>query len=61
MLEKRIKSDDSRLATLLNFDVYKQLKQKENITWFGQLMQKPQLLAWLLQLDYFLTDYNCIL
>ncbi len=61
MLEKRLKSDDSRLASLLNFDVYKQLKQKENITWFGQLMQKPQLLAWLLQLDYFLTDYNCIL
>ncbi len=59
MLEKRIESDDSRLAQLLDFDVYKQLKQKEDITWFGQLMQKPQLLAWLLQLDYFLTDYNC--
>jgi len=59
MLEKRIKSENSRLAQLLDFDVYKQLKQKEDITWFGQLMQKPQLLAWLLQLDCFLTDYNC--
>ena len=61
MLEKRLKSDQSRLAQLLDFDTYKALKQKENITWFGQLMQKPQLLAWLLQLDYFLNDYDCII
>lgn len=59
MLEKRLKSDDSRLAEILDFKVYKSLKQKENVTWFGQLMQKPQLLAWLLQLDYFLNEYNC--
>ena len=59
MLEKRIKSENSRLAEILDFDIYKQLKQKENITWFGQLMQKPQLLAWLLQLDCFFTEYNC--
>ena len=61
MLEKRLKQDDSRIAGLLDFDTYKTLKQKENITWFGQLMQKPQLLAWILQLDYFLSDYDCII
>ena len=61
MLDEKLKSGDSRLAMLLDFDVYKALKGKENITWFGQLMQKPQLLAWLLQLEYFLQEYNCII
>ncbi len=27
-------------------------------TWFGQLMDTPQLLAWLLQLDFFIDYYN---
>lgn len=61
MLEKRLKSGEDRLAEILDFNVYKSLKAKENITWFGQLMAKPQLLAWLLQLDFFLTEYNCVI
>ena len=61
MLDEKLKRGDSRLAMLLDFDVYRALKGKENITWFGQLMQKPQLLAWLLQLEYFLQEYNCII
>ncbi len=60
MLEKRLKND-SRIAEILDFCVYKSLKQKENITWFGQLMAKPQLLAWLIQLDVFLSEYDCII
>ena len=60
MLEKRLKKD-SRISEILDFEVYKSLKQKENITWFGQLMAKPQLLAWLVQLDVFLSDYDCII
>lgn len=27
-------------------------------TWFGQLMSAPQLVAWLIQLDYFMEKYN---
>ena len=27
-------------------------------TWFGQLMSAPQLVAWLIQLDYFMERYN---
>lgn len=27
-------------------------------TWFGQLMSSPQLVAWLIQLDYFIEKYN---
>jgi len=30
-------------------------------TWFGQLMSKPQLIAWLLQLSYWLEKYNVII
>ncbi len=29
-----------------------------NIAWFGQLMNAPQLLAYLLQVDYWMRDYN---
>ena len=29
-----------------------------NSTWFGQLMSSPQLVAWLIQLDYFIDKYN---
>lgn len=61
MLEKSLKQDDSRLAEILDFDVYNSLKQKENITWFGQLMQKPQLLAWIYQLERFLKMSDAII
>lgn len=61
MLEKSLKQDDSRLAEILDFDVYNSLKQKENITWFGQLMQKPQLLAWIYQLEKFLKMSDAII
>lgn len=60
MLDDRL-SSECRLAQILNFDVYKALKKKENITWFGQLMAKPQLFAWLIQLDTFLSEYDCII
>ncbi len=57
-LENSLKAD-SPLGSILDFSVYSALKDKENVTWFGQLMQKPQLLAWLLQFDCFLKHYNC--
>lgn len=57
-LEKTL-TGDSPLGKILDFSVYSALRQKENITWFGQLMQKPQLIAWLIQFDFFLKHYNC--
>ena len=30
----------------------------ENATWFGQLMAKLQLIAWLIQFDYWFDKYN---
>ena len=31
---------------------------RDNKTWFGQLMSSPQLVAWLIQFDYFVEKYN---
>lgn len=31
---------------------------KNGSTWFGQLMSSPQLIAWLIQLDYFMEKYS---
>lgn len=30
----------------------------ENVTWFGQLMGRPQLIAWLIQFDFWAEKYN---
>ena len=57
MVEQRIRRggflsdtlDRKRLAVLL---------EGENQTWFGQLMARPQLLAWLCQLDDFFSHYG---
>ncbi len=47
-----------RLAEILNVRAYKELIEADSVTWFGQLMNKPQLIAWLLQFDYWLEKYN---
>ena len=31
---------------------------QKNGTWFGQLMSTPQLVAWLIQLDFFMEYYK---
>ena len=41
--------DRSRLEALL---------AGENVTWFGQLMGRPQLIAWLCQLDFWFESYG---
>ncbi|MBQ9801499.1 MAG: asparagine synthase (glutamine-hydrolyzing) [Clostridia bacterium] len=41
--------DQRRLAALLD---------GENSTWFGQLMARPQLVAWLCQLDFWFEQYR---
>ena len=32
--------------------------ESDNDTWFGQLMSKPQLIAWLIQLEMWLEHYD---
>lgn len=56
LLDERLKKggylshylDKERLLSILS----------KNSTWFGQLMSSPQLVAWLIQLDYFMEKYN---
>ncbi len=36
------------------------LKSDSNIPWFGQLMNAPQLLAYLLQIDFWLREYKVV-
>ncbi len=62
MVTKRLmeilKSEDSRLAALCDQSKLEDFLSHDSGTWFGQLMSKPQLIAWLLQLEYWLREYN---
>lgn len=55
-LNARLASPESRLAPLLDRHRLDACLSGENATWFGQLMARPQLLGWLIQLDEFLTS-----
>lgn len=58
LLEARLNDSDCRIKELINKVALEDILATQNVTWFGQLMSKPQLLAWLLQLDYWLVNYN---
>ena len=60
MLCKRLRTK-SPLSCILNEKAFRAMLLSEDETWFGQLMSKPQLIAWLLQFDLFLEDYKVIL
>jgi asparagine synthase (glutamine-hydrolysing) len=53
---------DSPLLPLINKPALQNFAQTvtndANIPWFGQLMNAPQLLAYLIQVDYWLREYN---
>ena len=57
-LAARLASPDSRLSPLLDRHRLASLLAGEDVTWFGQLMARPQLLAWLIQLDEWLNFYR---
>ncbi|MBR6743482.1 MAG: asparagine synthase (glutamine-hydrolyzing) [Clostridia bacterium] len=46
------------LFELLKPNAVNELFEGEGGTWFGQLMAKPQLIAWLVQFDYWADKYN---
>ncbi|MGL4344491.1 MAG: asparagine synthase (glutamine-hydrolyzing) [Cellulosilyticaceae bacterium] len=58
MLQDRLSSTDCKLKTILNRQAFDEMLTQSNTTWFGQLMSKPQLIAWLLQLDFWLDAYH---
>ena len=49
--------EDSLFSSLLNRSAIDAFLIGENVTWFGQLMSRPQLIAWLLQLSAWLEHY----
>jgi asparagine synthase (glutamine-hydrolysing) len=58
MLKERLADKTSILHELLHRDVLQDIGKLESITWFGQLMAKPQLIAYLIQLDYWFRHYK---
>ena len=58
LLKKRLTSSSSMLSELLQGDIMDRLMNPGNNTWFGQLMGTPQLMAWLVQLDYWFEEYQ---
>lgn len=57
VLRQRI-SDGGILSEILDWNVLAGVLDGEDKTWFGQLMSTPQLIAWLIQFDYWLKAYN---
>ncbi|MBE6702390.1 MAG: asparagine synthase (glutamine-hydrolyzing) [Ruminococcaceae bacterium] len=57
MLKERLERGGF-LSTYLDRRKLKALLEGENDTWFGQLMARPQLIAWLLQLDEWFDFYQ---
>ncbi|ONI43641.1 asparagine synthase (glutamine-hydrolyzing) [Candidatus Epulonipiscioides gigas] len=56
ILKARLADKNSLLSELLNITELNNLFESTNATWFGQLMSKPQLVSWLIQLDYWFKD-----
>lgn len=56
-----LEEPDNRLRDLIDRRKLNALIEGEDATWFGQLMSRPQLYAWLLQLEYWLRKYRVVL
>ena len=57
-VRERLRDYNSVLHSILNVRDFDSFISGENETWFGQLMARPQFLAWLIQLDYWADAYN---
>lgn len=61
-LNRILDDRDSPLLPLLNIQAIKNLTHSvtaaDNIPWFGQLMNVPQLFAYFIQVDYWLREYK---
>ena len=57
MLKERL-NKKGILSEVINTNVLNEVLSGEDKTWFGQLMSTPQLIAWLIQFDYWAEKYN---
>lgn len=58
VLRNRLRRKSSPLAQMLNKKAFENFLGSGDGTWFGQLMGRPQLIAWLLQFDIWAEAYN---
>ena len=58
LLQTVLDDPSSVLRELLRPEIVKDLGNLQNITWFGQLMARPQLVAYLIQLDFWFRHYG---
>ena len=58
LLSERLRKPTSRLREWLDPKKLRQMEEGDDIIWLGQLMSRPQLLAWLYQLDIWLEAYE---
>ena len=58
MLRCRLERKDGVLSEMIDPDRLADLLDGGNLTWFGQLMSRPQLFAWLYQFDAFCEAYD---
>ena len=57
MLKNRLEKHGI-LADVIDKNVLESVMSGEDKTWFGQLMSTPQLIAWLIQFDYWVEKYE---
>lgn len=58
LLRGRLSRKGSALAAMLNREAFESFLNAESVTWFGQLMGRPQMIAWLIQFDAWCASYN---
>ena len=58
MLKERLSRKDSPLRPYLDKNAYEAVSKGADETWFGQLMARAQLYAWLYQLDVWMERYQ---
>ncbi|OON98259.1 MAG: asparagine synthase (glutamine-hydrolyzing) [Epulopiscium sp. Nele67-Bin005] len=58
VLQERMLDSNSIFSHIIDRKEIQELIECDNVTWFGQLMSKPQLIAWLIQLDFWFKEYN---
>lgn len=58
IFEQIMADSGSILKDILHKDALAVLSSSSNITWYGQLMGRPQPIACLIQLDYWFGEYR---
>lgn len=61
MLVRELKRKDTLFNEIIEIKKIEEMLISQSTTWFGQLMAKPQLIAWLVQFAYWLDKYNIVL